>query len=83
MNLVMPVIVLFYKDNGLTMQDIFTLQAVYSVTLMFLEIPTGYFADLAGRRKSLLLGSFLGSIGYLVYCISTGFSGFEIGRAHV
>ena len=50
MNLVMPIIVLFYKSNGMSMQDIFTLQAVYSFTLMMLEIPTGYFADLAGRR---------------------------------
>ena len=80
MNLVMPIIVLFYKGNGLTMQDIFTLQAVYSVTLMLLEIPTGYFADVAGRRKSLLLGSFLGTIGYLVYCISDGFSGFVVAE---
>ena len=73
MNLVMPVIVLFYKSNGMTMQDIFTLQALYSVTLMVFEIPTGYFADIAGRRTSILTGSFFGFAGYLIYSLSSGF----------
>lgn len=80
MNLVMPVIVLFYKSNGMSMQDIFTLQAVYSFTLMVLEIPTGYFADHAGRRTSILFGSFLGFGGYLIYSISSGFWQFAIAE---
>lgn len=80
MNLVMPVIVLFYKSNGLTMQDIFTLQAIYSVTLMLLEIPTGYFADVAGRRTSMLLGSLFGFAGYMIYSTSTGFWQFLVAE---
>lgn len=80
MNLVMPIIVLFYKSNGLTMQDIFTLQAVFSATLMVLEIPTGYFADVAGRRNSLLAGAFLGSTGFLIYCFSHGFWEFVVAE---
>ena len=80
MNLVMPVVVLFYKSNGLTLQDIFTLQAVYSATLMLLEIPTGYFADLAGRRTSILAGSVFGFCGYLVYSLSSGFWEFAIAE---
>ncbi len=80
MNLVMPVIVLFYQSNGMTMQDIFTLQAVYSVTLMVLEIPTGYFADIAGRRTSILLGAILGFSGYLVYAVSGGFWEFMVAE---
>jgi MFS family permease len=80
MNLVMPVIVLFYTSNGLTMKDIFLLQSVYSLTLMTLEIPTGYFADKAGRRTSILLGSFLGFSGYLVYSFSFGFWQFVVAE---
>ena len=80
MNLVMPVIVLFYKSNGMTMQDIFTLQAIYSVTLMVLEIPTGYFADIAGRRTSILLGSVFGFGGYLLYSTSAGFWQFMVAE---
>lgn len=78
--LVMPVVVLFYKSNGMTMQDIFTLQAVYSVTLMVLEIPTGYFADYAGRRTSILVGSFFGFIGFSIYSFSSGFWEFVVAE---
>lgn len=80
MNLIMPVIVLFYKSNGLTMQDIFLLQSVYSLTLMTLEIPTGYFADKAGRKTSILIGSMLGFTGYLVYSFSFGFWQFVLAE---
>ena len=80
MNLVMPVIVLFYNSNGLNMQDIFVLQSVYSATLMILEIPTGYFADIAGRKTSLVLGALFGFTGYLIYTVSFGFWQFVLAE---
>lgn len=80
MNLVMPIVVLFYQSNGMTMQDIFTLQAVYSITIMALEIPAGYFADVSGRRTSILLGSILGFSGYFIYCTSSGFWEFMVAE---
>lgn len=80
MNLIMPVIVLFYKSNGLTMKDIFLLQSIYSLTLMTLEIPTGYFADRVGRKSSILLGTILGFTGYLAYSFSFGFWQFVVAE---
>jgi len=80
MNLIMPVIVLFYKSNGLTMKDIFLLQSIYSLTLMTLEIPTGYFADRAGRKSSILIGAILGFSGYLAYSFSFGFWQFVVAE---
>lgn len=80
MNLIMPVIVLFYKSNGLSMKDIFMLQSVYSITLMTLEIPTGYFADRAGRKTSILIGAALGFTGYLAYSFSFGFWQFVVAE---
>ncbi len=80
MNLIMPVIVLFYKSNGLTMQDIFLLQSAYSLTLMTLEIPTGYFADKIGRKQSILIGASLGFMGYVVYSFSYGFWYFVVAE---
>ena len=80
MNLIMPVIVLFYKSNGLTMRDIFLLQSVYSLTLMTLEIPTGYFADRVGRKTSILFGAILGFTGYLAYSFSYGFWAFVLAE---
>ncbi len=75
-NLVMPVVVLFYQDNGMGMYDIFLLKAVYSLSIVALEIPSGWMADVWGRKKTLILGSLLGSAGFLMYSFSYGFWAF-------
>ncbi len=72
----MPIIVLFYLDNGLDMQEIFQLKAIYSVAIVVMEIPSGWMADVWGRKKTLLLGSILGSAGFLIYSFSFGFWAF-------
>ena len=38
----MPIITLFFQENGLSMQDIFVLQAIFSITAILFEIPSGY-----------------------------------------
>ncbi len=78
--LTMPIIVLFYQENGLSMQDVLTLKGIYSVAVVALEIPSGYIADVWGRKKSLILGSILGCLGFVVYSFSSGFSGFLIAE---
>ncbi len=72
----MPIVALFYNDNGLDDFDIFLLQAVYSFSVAVLEIPSGYMADVIGRKKSLVIGSLLGTLGYGIYSLSSGFYGF-------
>jgi MFS family permease len=74
--LFMPIIVLFYQENGLAMQDIFTLKAVYSVAIVALEIPSGYLADILGRKKTLIIGTTLGFLGFIIYDFSFGFWSF-------
>lgn len=71
--LVMPIIVVFYQDNGLTMSDIMLLKSIYSIAVVFLEIPSGYCADVWGRKKSLLLGAILAFIGFAIYSLSYNF----------
>lgn len=78
--LIMPIVVLFYEDNGLGMQEVFVLQAVYSIAIVALEIPSGYFADALGRKTTLIIGSVLGFLGYLVYSLSFGFWGFLLAE---
>lgn len=78
--LTMPIIVLFYQENGLSMQDVLTLKGIYSVAVVALEIPSGYIADVWGRKKSLILGSILGCLGFIVYSFSHDFSGFLIAE---
>jgi len=78
--LTMPIVVLFYKDNGLNMSQVFILQAIYSISIVVLEIPSGYFADALGRKNSLIAGSILGFAGFLIYSLSFGFIGFIIAE---
>ncbi|MFO7828690.1 MAG: MFS transporter [Bacteroidales bacterium] len=74
--LFMPIVVLFYEDNGLEMRHVFLLQAIYSISIVILEIPSGYFADALGRKSTLVIGTILGFLGFLTYSFSYDFYGF-------
>ena len=40
----MPILVLFMQDNGLSLQAVMTIQAIYSLGVAVFEIPSGYFS---------------------------------------
>ena len=63
---IVPVIVPFFAAKGLSLAQIFYLQAVFATTIVLLEAPSGYFADLFGRRNALLIGSVVHGCGYFV-----------------
>ena len=71
----MPIIVLFFQENGLTLMEVMILQSVYSFTIAVTEIPSGYIADYFGRKNSLIFGTILTFCGYLIF---SNFSSFEI-----
>ena len=50
-----PIIVLFWQENGLSMTEVMVLQSFFALAIVFLEVPTGYFADVFGRKRSLIL----------------------------
>ena len=75
-SLVMPIIVLFYEEQGLGLHEVFVLKSVYSVAAVTLEIPSGYLADVWGRKRCLLWGSVLFFLGYLLYSFTGAFSAF-------
>ena len=54
----------------------FILQSVYSIAAVALEIPSGYLADVWGRRKCLILGCILFFFGYLCYSFTSTFTAF-------
>jgi len=79
-SLVMPVIVPFYKNMGLTITEIMMLKSVYSIVIVALEIPSGYFADVIGRKKTLVAGAFLGALGFVIYSFSGSYAGFIVAE---
>ena len=77
---IMPVIVLFFQDHGLNLQEIMIIQACYSLSLGLTEIPSGYAADILGRRKTLILGCILAFVGFSIFSISYDFWWFLVAQ---
>jgi MFS family permease len=61
--LMLPVTVLYFKQHDLTSQEIFTLTSCYSLAVVIFEVPSGYLADLWGRRNSIIAGIGLSILG--------------------
>lgn len=78
--LIMPIVALYYTENGLTTFDIYLLQAIYSFSVAWMEIPSGYMADVIGRKKSIVAGAVLGCLGYVIYSTSSGFASFVVAE---
>ena len=63
--LVAPVLVLLLRARGLELPGIGALFGVYTVVVIVLELPTGSFADVLGRRRTLFISRIL-SVASLV-----------------
>jgi len=78
--LMIPVIVLFFRENGLSMKEIFLLQSLFSLTVILLEVPTGYFSDIFGRKRSIVIGGIFATFGWIIYSLSYSFGGFLLAE---
>jgi len=69
-----PIITLFWKDQiGMSLADIMVLQAIFGLSVVLFEFPSGYLADRVGYRRSLLVGTALLMAGWLVYTRAESF----------
>ncbi|MGB6301995.1 MAG: MFS transporter, partial [Rivularia sp. (in: cyanobacteria)] len=71
-----PVIIIFYENNGLSFEQSLFLKTILSLSIFIFEIPSGYFADIFGRKACLVLGGFVWIIGLLFYCFQSSFNAF-------
>ena len=58
----MPIIVLYFLLNNLNFTQIGILAAVMSIVALSTEVHGGVFADLHGKKTSLILGSVMGAL---------------------
>ena len=70
---IMPVAVPFFASFGLSMKDIFALQALYGFVVVVTEVPSGYVADVLGRKNTLVVGAVLAAIGHSCLLFAEGF----------
>lgn len=71
--LIAPVLVPFFESKGLSLSEIFYLQAIFATIIVVLEAPSGYLADKIGRRAVLVIGSVAHGAGYLFLVFADGF----------
>lgn len=73
--LVMPVIVPFFGELGLTPGQVFEVQAIFGLAVVLLEVPTGYVSDLMGRKGCLVLAGLLHGAAMTLLTVVHGFWG--------
>jgi MFS family permease len=70
---IIPVVVPYFLSLGLSMEEIFQLQAVFGLAVAVMEVPSGYLCDLWGRKRTLCLGTFCGGIGFSLLWIADSY----------
>jgi MFS family permease len=65
--------VLFQREIRLSYSQIFTIEAVYMLTFILFEVPSGALADLVGRKRTIMLGCLLVSLGAVTTGLSNSF----------
>lgn len=71
--------VLFYREFFFTYTQISSLVIIGLITTLILEIPSGEFADLYGRKKALLIFAISGTLSAFIFLIGTNYWDFVIG----
>jgi MFS family permease len=58
----LPIFVLYFTEH-LTLGNVLRLEAIYYIAVVVMEVPSGYFSDVVGRRITLIISSiaFVGS----------------------
>lgn len=74
-----PVYLLLFEAKGLSVSQISLLLAIWSVPVVFFEIPTGILADHWNRKYMLIIGSIAKTLCYTVWFFSDGFLLFALG----
>ncbi len=75
---IVPIAVPFFQSKGLEMQEVFTLQALFALAVLVTEVPSGYAADLLGRKPTLVVGSVVAGIGHSLLVFADGFAGLAL-----
>ncbi len=73
---VIPVFVPLLQGYGLSMSQVLQTQAVFALTIALFEVPSGYIADLWGRRRAILVGSALNAVGFMSLLSADTFTDF-------
>ncbi|MCB1647032.1 MAG: MFS transporter [Pseudomonadales bacterium] len=72
--ILIPVIVPFFESRGLSLAEVFYLQASFALFVVLFEVPSGYIADLLGRKNALVAGALFHGAGFTWVYFADGFA---------
>jgi len=75
----LPVFFLYFSEQ-LSLPEILLLEAIYYISVVIVEVPSGYLSDRIGRRRTLLLSCIALLAAYLCFLISNEFAGYAAGQ---
>ena len=76
----LPVLALFYIASQVSLPEFAIIFSVFSLAILFLEIPTGVVADLIGKKNTLLLSRAMYIIEIALIAFFNGFWVFFIAK---
>jgi len=70
--------VLYLAFKGMSLVEIGMIESIYHITGLLLELPTGAFADLYGRKFCVVLGRVVNILSCILMITSSSFIGFAL-----
>ncbi|NNN33987.1 MFS transporter [Streptomyces sp. S3(2020)] len=77
--LLYPVYALLFADTGMSLWQISSLFALWSVTAVVLEVPSGALADAVSRRLLLWTGPLFTAVGFALWVVVPAYWAFALG----
>ncbi len=77
--LLYPVYALLFADTGMSLWQISSLFALWSITGVLLEVPSGAWADTVSRRRLLWIGPLLTAVGFALWVVTPSYWAFAVG----
>ncbi|MEU0390195.1 MFS transporter [Streptomyces chartreusis] len=77
--LLYPVYALLFADTGMSLWQISSLFALWSITGVVLEVPSGAWADAVSRRRLLWIGPLLTAAGFALWVAVPSYWAFAAG----
>lgn len=75
----LPVFFLYFTSL-FSLSDVLRLEAIYYVAVVLFEVPSGYFSDVAGRRKTLLVANIAIVIAHCLFFFGSHYSVFVLAQ---
>jgi MFS family permease len=74
-----PIFYLYFSTR-LTLSDVLLLETIYYLSVVVLEVPTGYLSDRIGHRRVLIAGSVSQCLACIAFTITGHFTTLAVGQ---